>query len=178
MLSILLAEHKLSVSLEQTFYKYQHPKMSTPHTDTDMPFPHASVLAYFRQPVTSQQVLDIAAPPPPYSDRPVRQEALPSNDHAEEDEESNCGFFEQASEHKSTSSSPLRKTRGHRRMYDTCCLWFTVLICALVAFGTFFAFDLFGSQYGMSTGMAKWMINSGRPSSQVTYEVSSQSQRS
>jgi hypothetical protein len=141
--------------------------MSTPQ-----PFPHASLLAYFRQPAGPTQVIEVVAPPPPYSDRPIRQEPTSANAYTEEDEESNCGFFDQAAACKPMSMTCRRTKHGHRRFLDICCLWIAVLLCSLVAFGAFLALDLFSSQYGLSTGVARWMINGGNPSSQLAYEVS------
>jgi len=129
--------------------------MSTPHTD---------LLAYFRQPAGPTQLIEAVAAPPPYSHNPTRQET-------EEDEESNRGFFDQAAACNQINMVARRTKHRRRRLLDICCRWTAVLICSLAAFGTFLALDLFGSQYGLSTGVARWVINGGNPSSQPAYQV-------
>jgi hypothetical protein len=177
LLSILLSKHNLRASLNEAIYNYRHFEMSTAHTSNNIPLPHASFLAYFRQPVDPPQVTDAASPPPLYSNRVTQQEALFIGDYAEEDEETNCGFWgERAAldhdmECKPTYSTWHRERRGYRRFYDTCCLWCAMSICVIGAFGTFFALDLFGRQSGMGTGLANWMINGDILSTAATYEV-------
>ena len=155
--------------------------MFTPYLDTDVALPRASLLSYLRHPLASPQPppSDGSAPPPYNKCTEAHQALVATAIGADmEDEESNCGFWGERTSLHDTSIRSLGVNElvngkyGRNHVHAFLCFWCSVSICAMAAFGIFFVIDLGCSQYGMGTGMAKWMIHEHARQSDAHYEVS------
>ncbi|RMZ69630.1 hypothetical protein GMOD_00006463 [Pyrenophora seminiperda CCB06] len=118
--------------------------MSSPYEDANIVLPHASLLAWFRDPVAVASA---------------------------EDEESKCGFLNDTDNviNPIETASSCKRQSITKDAVAFCCLWCAFSIVVLGSFGLYFAIDLLLSHYGMGTGVAQWAMH--RPSS-TSYGVS------
>ena len=154
--------------------------MSPQHTDNDIALPHAALLAYFRHSPALPRISDAEPSPPPYERCDFVHGSLLPNaiDSNNDNEESNSGFWGERNsfdhERKGTQEvAPLelKKTR-YRGVYAFCCFWCAISICILAAFGVFFALDVVFTQFGMGTGLTKWMTHRNLGQNGTDYKAS------
>ncbi|KAH7091558.1 hypothetical protein FB567DRAFT_436379, partial [Paraphoma chrysanthemicola] len=124
--------------------------------------------------------VDTEVVPPPYDQSKSHADIISqrgSEDIDEDDEESNYGFWGENTpctpKPKRTSTShfnPLTPRR-HKGAWAFCCFWCAISVCILAAFGAFFAADLVFTQFGMGTGMARWMIHGQGRRAEQSYDM-------
>jgi hypothetical protein len=149
--------------------------MSPAHTDTDIPLPHASLLAYFRNPAAGLEARERGTSPEIKSKGFGARHFLHTrNKSAEsEDEESKCGFWGERSSLEddakilSDSTTTWGKKSVAKRAAAFCCFWFAFSIVILGASGLYFFADLALSHYGLGTRMSQLVTYR-----HSTYEVS------
>ncbi|KAH7081241.1 hypothetical protein BKA63DRAFT_486993 [Paraphoma chrysanthemicola] len=154
--------------------------MSASCSNSDVPLPHAALLAFFQRPAPSLGK-DNEAAPPPYD--PPKSHADISSQHISEgiddgdDEESTYGFW---GEHTNCTLKPMRTSTSHfnpltprryKGAWAFCCFWCAISVCILAAFGAFFVADLVFTQFGMGTGMARWMIHGQGRRAEQSYDM-------
>jgi hypothetical protein len=154
--------------------------MSPAHADTDVALPHASLLAYFRNPAAALEPRDSSTSPEPDVKGTETRHFLHTRSRStgSEDEESKCGFWGERSsfEDDTKSSSGSTPTWGKSTVAKGAaafyCVWCAFSIIILGAFGLYFVVDLAFSYYGMGTGMSQWVMYRHQLPSTTSHGVS------
>jgi hypothetical protein len=139
--------------------------MSPAHTDTDVALPHASLLAYFRNPAVASEGRDSGTYPEPRSKGTGTRHFLHTRNKSavSEDEESRYGFWgERCSLDDVRNLSGSTPAWGKRSVAKGaaafCCVWCAFSIIFLGAFGVYFFVDIAFSYFGLGTGMSQWIM--------------------
>ena len=140
--------------------------MSPAHTDTDIPLPHASLLAFFRNPTTASESRNNGVTPEPKSEGLGTRYFLHTRNKStgSEDEESKCGFWgervslEDDAKSSSEHTPTLGKKSAAKGAAAFCCFWCAFSIVILGACGLYFFVDLALSHYGLGTGISQWVL--------------------
>jgi hypothetical protein len=140
--------------------------MSPAHTDTDIALPHASLLAYFRNPAVTSEARDNGTFPEPKVKGFGARHFLHTRNSSvgSEDEESKCGFWSERSSLEddvkisSDSTTTWSKKSVAKGALAFCCFWCAFSIVILGASGLYFFVDLALSHDGLVTGMSQWAV--------------------
>jgi hypothetical protein len=143
------------------------------HTNIGVALPHASLLAYFRNPAPALEAKYHGMPPSESSSSADAHQMLYPRTY-DHDDESRYGFWGELDWAKSSSEADSFYNKGSvmRRAATFCCLWCVFSVIILGAFGLYFAVDFVFSQYGLGTGMAEWIMSRHQVSPSTSYGVS------
>jgi hypothetical protein len=152
--------------------------MSAAHTNTDVALPHASLLAYFRNPAVASAARDSGTAPEGKSKGTGACHFLHTRTKSavSEDEESKCGFWGERCEDDARDLSGSTPAWGKKSFAKGaaafCCVWCAFSIIFLGAFGLYFFVDLAFSYYGLGTGMSQWVLFRHQLPPNTSYGVS------
>ncbi|KAF1828596.1 hypothetical protein BDW02DRAFT_574737 [Decorospora gaudefroyi] len=125
--------------------------------DTHVALPHASLLAYFRNPAAAFEARDSGRLSETDSEDSKTHQLLAHQDKdaTSEDEEWQCGFWGERLKDSYEPSHRDSLTKGATAFW---CFWSAISIFMLAAIGLYFVVDLTFSYYGMGTGMSQWVL--------------------
>ena len=171
-ISFGFSNHALHIHIFRITIIISMTRMSVPHTDVDVTFPHyTSLPPYFGN---HPPALEKRHHHDPTSEKTSSTGAYELQARTDTDDESKYGFWGELDETKSSSEvdSSYNKRSFVSELATFCSFWCAFSVLMLGAFGLYFAVDLAFSRYGLGTGMAEWAIHRHQLPPSTSYGVS------
>ena len=171
-ISFGFSNHALHIHIFRITIIISMTRMSVPHTDVDVTFPHyTSLPPYFGNHLPAFEQRDHHDLP---SEKTSSTGAYELQARTDTDDESKYGFWGELDETKSSSEvdSSYNKRSFVSELATFCSFWCAFSVLMLGAFGLYFAVDLAFSRYGLGTGMAEWAIHRHQLPPSTSYGVS------
>lgn len=172
-ISFGFSNHALHIHIFRITIIISMTRMSVPHTDVDVTFPHyTSLPPYFGNHPPAFEQRDHHDLPSEKTSSTGIYELLQAR--TDNDDESKYGFWGELDETKSSSEvdSSYNKRSFVSELATFCSFWCAFSVLMLGAFGLYFAVDLAFSRYGLGTGMAEWAIHRHQLPPSTSYGVS------